>query len=459
VTDAVESQIIVVDEPAESVAIVEQPFLGVGGKFLAFTVLLGLVAGVAAFAIRLPYLALEPGRTFETEEFIAVDGAETFTSPGEVSFVTVTQRRLTPFNWAISKLQDSDDIFHEDELLRGRTIDEQREENAQLMLTSQNSAIAAALGHLGFETSEPAGVVIIDVVEGGPVDGVLSRNDVITEVDGLPVVVFEDLYGYLGTQIDTSVDLVVQRLDSAPRTITVDLTRDTRGFLGVGAADDPSGTDRGAFLGEIVEGGAVEGILESGDRIVGLDSEPITSFGDLVPALMPFRAGDVAMIEAIRTGTDGTEETIVVDVELGVRILERAGLLNIATQLRDAELPFDVGFTTEDIGGPSAGLAFTITVLDVLTEGDLTGGADIVVTGTIDREGNVGPIGGVKQKAFAAKDAGAEVFIVPERNYDDAVAAVDGLRIESVTTLTEALDIIAGFGGNAGELPTNGELS
>jgi PDZ domain-containing secreted protein len=459
VTDAVESQITVVDAPAEPVAITDVPFLGVGGKFIVFTVVLGLIAGVAAFAIRLPYLALEPGRTFETEDFIAVEGAESFTSPGEVSFVTVTQRRLTPFNWAISKLQDSDDIFHEDELLQGRTIDEQREENAQLMLSSQNSAIAAALGHLGFTTTEPAGVVVVDVVEGGPVDGLLERNDLITEVDGLPVVVFDDLYDYLGTQIDTSIDLVVQRPGSERRIVTVDLTRDTRAFLGVVAADDPTGTDRGAYLGEIIEGEAVEGFLEPGDRIVSLDGAPVTSFDDLVPALGPFRAGDVAMIEAIRTGSDGTEETIAEDVVLGVRVLERAGLLNIATQLRDAELPFEVGFTTEDIGGPSAGLAFTITVLDVLTEGDLTGGAKIVVTGTIDREGNVGAIGGVKQKAFAAKDAGAEVFIVPDRNLGDAVAAVEGLRIESVMTLSEALDIIADFGGNADELPTNGELS
>ena len=457
-TEAVDVDTTVVDTGADDDASSAKGFLGVGGAFLGISMLVGLAAGVAAFSIRLPYLALEPGRTFETEEYIAVEGTESYTSPGEVSFVTVTQRRLTPFSWLTATLAESDDIFHEDELLRGRTFDEQREENAQLMLTSQNAAIAAALGELGFETAEPAGVVVIDVVEDGPLDGVLARNDVITEVDGMVVAEFGELYDYLGTRIDTSVEFVAGRPGEAPETVTVELTRDTAGFLGVGAGNDPTGTDRGAYIGEIVDGGAVEGLLEIGDRIVAFDGTPIASFDELVPALVDYRAGDEVVVDVLRDDADGTEQSLSVDVALGVRVLDRAGLSNVATQFRDAELPIDVSFTTEDIGGPSAGLAFTLTVLDVLTEGDLTGGVDVVVTGTIDRAGNVGPIGGVKQKAFAAQDADAAVFLVPSQNLEEARAAVDDLRIEPVATLADALKIIADFGGNADELPTAGEL-
>ena len=417
----------------------------------------GLILGVLAFSLRLPYLALEPGSTFETEEFVVVEGTDSYTSPGEVSFVTVTQRRLTPFSWALSRLRDSDEIFHEDELLQGRTFDEQREENAQLMLTSQNAAIAAALGHLGFETAEPAGVVIIDVVEGGALDGVLARNDVITSIDGVPIAEQSELADYLSTRLDTTVELVAGRPGEDPMTVSVELTRDTSGFLGVAAGDDPAGDTLGAYLGSIVEGGAAEGFLEAGDRIVGVNGNTVGSFEDLVPELSSLRAGDVVTIDALR-GTADAEEEISVDIALGVRILDRAGLANVATQFRDADLPIDVGFTTEDIGGPSAGLAFTLTVLDVLTEGDLTGGAQIVVTGTIDRQGNVGPIGGVHQKAFAVDDIEADLFLVPEANFDRATAAVEGLRVEPVATLSEALEIIAEFGGNANDLPSAGEL-
>jgi len=427
-----------IDEPAFTDATDDDSGSHAGAWIIGFSMLVGLVAGVLAFTIRLPYLALEPGATFETEEYVVVEGTDAYTSPGEVSFVTVTQRRLTPFSWLTSKLADSDEIFHEDVLLRGRTFDEQREENAQLMLTSQNAAIAAALGELGFETAEPAGVVVVEVVEGGPLEGKLALNDVIQSVDGRPVTEFVELYDYLSTQIDTTVEFVAGRPGEELKTVSVELTRDTPGFLGVGAGTDPDGEGRGAYLGEIVEGGAVEGVLEPGDRIVALNQTSVASFEDLIPILTELRADDIVTVEALRSGPDG-EESIIVDVPLGVRVLERAGLANAATQLRDAELPIDVSFTTEDIGGPSAGLAFTLTV-------------------TIDRQGNVGPIGGVRQKAFAAKDAGAAVFLVPEQNLAEAEAAVDGLRIEPVSTLSDALAIIDGFGGNAGDLPTADEL-
>lgn len=432
---------------------------GVGTTFLVFAVLVGLAAGVASFTIRLPYLALEPGNTFETEEYIVVDGAESFTSPGEVSFVTVTQRRLTPMDWVISNLQDSDDIFHEDELLRGRTFDEQREENAQLMLTSQNSAIAAALAELGFETAEPAGVVVIDVLEGGPLDGVLGRNDVITQVDGEPVLTEDDLFDVL-TAIapGASVELLAGRPGAEPQRVQVELSTETSAFLGIMRGADAADDLEGALIDGVVEGGAVDGLLEAGDRIVSLDGAAIDSFETLVAELADRRSGDEVSIEAIRTDDAGSETLISDSISLGVRAFESVGISQAATQLRDAELPFDVGFSTEDIGGPSAGLAFTLTVLDVLTEGDLTGGADVVVTGTIDRNGNVGPIGGVRQKAFAARESNADVFIVPEANLAEASSAVDDLRIEPVATLDDALEIIAGFGGNAGTLPDAGEL-
>jgi len=459
VTDATEVPTTVLDE-VPSIDPPEPPKdSGVGTRFMVVSMLIGLACGIASFVVRLPYVALEPGNTFETEEYVVVDGAESFESPGEVSFVTVTQKRLTPMDWVISKLQDSDDIFHEDELLQGRSFDEQREENAQLMLTSQNSAIAAALAELGFETAEPAGVVVIDALEGGPLDGVLARNDVITQLDGTTILTVDELFEALSEQAPgTTVELAAGRPGGETQTVSVALTADTSAFLGIMRGPDAAVSGNGASINGVVEGGSVDGVLVPGDRIVGLDGEAVDSFEALVAVLGDRRSGETVSVEAIRTAANGDEELISETITLGVRALESMGLSSAATQLRDRELPFEVGFSTEDIGGPSAGLAFTLTVLDVLTEGDLTGGANIVVTGTIDREGNVGPIGGVKQKAHAAKASDADVFIVPEQNLEAATAAVEGLRVEPVATLDEALEIIAGFGGNAGSLPTNGEL-
>ena len=232
---------------------------------------------------------------------------------------------------------------------------------------------------------------------------------------------------------------------------------DTAGFLGIsrdgGAPEDGSG----AFVDDVVEGGPAVGILEGGDRIVGLNSTDIDSFGTLVEALSGLRSGDNAAVDVIRL-VNGEETAVSVDVTLGTRALERAGIAFADTQFRDADLPIDVSFTTEEIGGPSAGLAFSLSVLDVLTEGDLTGGANIVATGAVDRFGNVGSIGGSHQKAFAAQEVEADVFIVPVGNLEEAQSALPELRVEGVSTLAEALDVIAEFGGNVDQLPVDGQL-
>ena len=444
----------VVTPPADATAEDAAP----GGSFVYWFVLALVMfgIGVALTLVRIPYLVLEPGSTFETEEFVQVEGAESFESPdGEVRFVTVTQRRLSPVGWLISRFRESDMIFHEDELLRGRTFDEQREENAQLMLTSQSNSIAAALTQLGFEVSEPAGVVVIDVIEGGALDGVVSRNDVITAVDGATFTTVQELFDALEPRAPgEEVTLLVNPPGEAPIEVPVTLTGDTAAFLGVARGADVVDAGDGAVIEDVVPGGPVAELLGPGDRITEVDGVAITNFEDLVLMLSERRSGELVQLSAVQP--DGT--AVEGEVELGSRALERAGLLNAATQFRDAALPFDVEILTEDVGGPSAGLAFTITVLDVLTEGDLTGGNQIVVTGTMNRDGSVGAIGGVHQKAFAARDADAAVFLVPSANLDEARAAVDDLRIEPVDTLADALAIIGELGGNVDELPTDGQL-
>jgi len=114
---------------------------------------------------------------------------------------------------------------------------------------------------------------------------------------------------------------------------------------------------------------------------------------------------------------------------------------------------FEVDFDTGNVGGPSAGLAFSLALLDQLTEGELTGGAKVAVTGTIDARGSVGAVGGVPQKAAAVRDLQADVFIVPLSLGEDELERVraiagDSLVIVAVATLDEALEVLAGLGGN-----------
>lgn len=424
-----------------------------GWRFAALVVFMFIVGALLA-SIRLPYLALRPGSTFETEEQVVVEGAETYPSPeGEVHFVTVNQARLNPFEWVLSTLKDSDEVFHEDELLRGRTLDEQREENATLMQSSQSASIMAALTELGYDVIEPAGAVVERVVTDGPSDGQLALNDLITAIDGETVLTVDEFYDMLSVA-ETSATLTLDVLTpgSPLRTVDVEVTDDTGAFLGVIRSETQGETGDGAVIEDVVVDGPVSDLLQPGDRIVRIEDEDVADFASLRGVLDNFRSGDEVTVEAIR-GDDTLVSGLVV---LGVRAFERIGVASAQTQFRETELPLTVEITTEDVGGPSAGLAFALTILDVLTEGELTGGANIVVTGTIGFDGSVGPIGGVHQKAYAAEAADADVFIVPAANVEEARAAVPDLRIEPVTSLDDALAIIDEFGGNALELPTLG---
>ncbi len=126
---------------------------------------------------------------------------------------------------------------------------------------------------------------------------------------------------------------------------------------------------------------------------------------------------------------------------------------------RVVTLPFEVDIDTGRIGGPSAGLAFTLALIDELTEGDLTGGRNIAVTGTISLDGSVGPIGGLPQKVSAVRQHHVDVFLVPasqrelaededELRQQLADAGHGDVEIVPVATLEEALQALEDLGGD-----------
>lgn len=110
------------------------------------------------------------------------------------------------------------------------------------------------------------------------------------------------------------------------------------------------------------------------------------------------------------------------------------------------EPPFPIEIEAGDVGGPSAGMMHAIAIIDFLTEGELTGGRVIAGTGTIDLEGNVGSIGGIRQKVVGAEAAGADVILVPERNYESALTADrESIEIVPVATLDDAVTYLEGL--------------
>ncbi|MEX0846428.1 MAG: S16 family serine protease, partial [Ilumatobacteraceae bacterium] len=200
-------------------------------------------------------------------------------------------------------------------------------------------------------------------------------------------------------------------------------------------------------------------VLDPGDKLLAVDGTELTTIDDLSAILKERQPGDRVSVDFDRPGSgeqsgeveliasnDGTNRTII-------------GFVPFDTAT--AKLPFEVGIDSGAIGGPSAGLAFTLTLIDELTPGEVTGGNPVAVTGTIRIDGTVGAIGGLVQKTSAVKQTGAKVFIVPfeqgEENLAQARAvAGDDLDIVVVKDVDEALAALATYGGNGLELGTPG---
>jgi len=153
-------------------------------------------------------------------------------------------------------------------------------------------------------------------------------------------------------------------------------------------------------------------------------------------------------------------QTVVLDVERGdggsvvsveLELVESPAepgraLIGVEADVRveAGEVPVEVNIDSGSIGGPSAGLALTLGVIDLLTPGELTGERKVAATGTMSFDGSVGAIGEVDQKAVAAERAGVDLFLVPVPNLGEALEHVSGdMRVMGVETLHEALDALA----------------
>ena len=127
------------------------------------------------------------------------------------------------------------------------------------------------------------------------------------------------------------------------------------------------------------------------------------------------------------------------------------------------DFPVDVQLQLDNVGGPSAGLMFALAIYDTITPGKLNGGENVAGTGTIEASGAVGPIGGIRQKLFGARDGGATVFLAPESNCDEVVGHVpSGLEVFSTSTLQESLDIlevVADGGDTSSSRPARAEFA
>ena len=188
-------------------------------------------------------------------------------------------------------------------------------------------------------------------------------------------------------------------------------------------------------INDLTEDSPARGVLRAGDVVVSIDGAVVTTPDAVRAAIRAYGPGERVAFTVRRDGKE-----MVVTVTTG----GSQGRTVVGVFLRTVfDFPVKVSINAGDVGGPSAGMMFSLGVYDKLTPGALTGGANIAGTGTIDSVGTVGSIGGIRQKLVGAKRGGATWFLAPADNCNEVVGHIpDGLQVVKVATFTQARDAV-----------------
>lgn len=189
---------------------------------------------------------------------------------------------------------------------------------------------------------------------------------------------------------------------------------------------------------EVPAGSPSSARLRAGDVVTALNGTSVRDAADLRQLVAQHAVGDEVSVSYVR---EGFPRTATVSLGVSGGDAERRPILGIQTEEKPVKAPFSVKINLKDVGGPSAGLMFTLGILDKLGEPSLTGGRYIAGTGEISTDGSVGPIGGIAEKLIAAKAKGAVAFLVPEANCKEAARRPPrGLPLLEVGSVSDALD-------------------
>lgn len=332
--------------------------------------MLALGLGIAVGTIPVPYVVEKTGPTFNTLDrsgdspVISVTGHETYPAKGNLDLTTVyveggPNGPLSILGVFGAWLDGTKSVYPQELIYPTGTTREQAEEQSSVaMTTSQENAIASALGELDIPFGQQ--LQAAGLAEGSPSAGKIEDGDIFETINGKPIASLAVVQEELAAGQGAPATLVVKRAGvSVTQTIT------------------PMDNGAGRFI-----------------------------LGVMLKYLFTF--------------------------------------------------PFDVTISLDKVGGPSAGLMFSLGIIDTVTPGDLTGGKHVAGTGTITPDGVVGPIGGIRQKMQGARAGGATLFLAPADNCDDVVGHVpEGLQVVKVENLAQARSAVelAGAGRDTSALP------
>ena len=198
----------------------------------------------------------------------------------------------------------------------------------------------------------------------------------------------------------------------------------------------------------ILDDSPVKDKLKKGDLLNSINNKNISSATEFISTLRTYSIGETVSIGLLRE-IDGNKKTLTIETTL-IEHVEYEGepmVGFLATTVNERfDFPFEIDIKTGNVGGPSAGLMMALNVYNNLIPEDLTNSMIVAGTGTIEIDGSVGPVGGIKQKVIAAKKAGAELILVPVANFDEAkIFETEETAVVAVDSFSEALSVISQY--------------
>ncbi len=366
---------------------------------------IGIVIAVAVIVgslVSIPYYALTPGTAQNVSSFIGVPSSLEQHHPGSVDLVDVEVTQLKLIDWLWYKFQSNATIISSQEIQGPETNAQYNTEGVLDMSDAQQAATVVALNVLGYHVSvRPDGALLYALDPGSPADQRLVVGDVVVSAGKTAVTTVDDLGSALSTyQPGQAVDIGYRSYPSgklAAATLNMGVWR----IQGKGSNAQldcvPTNVKSPYPIAELVD---VKGSLYFPPK--GTPGHPVACLGVL-----------------------GPEQSYAV-----------------------GKLPIAINLNSEGIVGPSAGLAFTLGLIQKLDTANLTNGHQVAATGTMSVTGQIGPIGGIQQKTIAVRAAGASLFLVPSANYKTAEQyAGPTLKVFAVSNISQAINDLERFGG------------
>ena len=206
------------------------------------------------------------------------------------------------------------------------------------------------------------------------------------------------------------------------------------------AGYSPEISGRGILINGILDNSSVKNELLSGDVIIKIDEQPVYTLEEFSEIIRSYNSSQIVRITFLRDNSTYSSSISLIELPSAEDETERIGI-GVYADTKDLQcrFPLEIKINLEKIKGPSAGLMIALEVLNQLTENDLSGSLLIAGTGNLSMDGRITEVDGIKQKIVTAKKYKADVFLVPQKNYPEALKFSHGIRIIPVDDFDDAV--------------------